>query len=216
MSVSDRSTICDHRGRLEAFWDGELSSEERQRTEAHLPECAGCRQRLQELKRLAGALEAYRPPASGWSSDAEFWQSLAPQLRPRTTPAREGRAAEPSAFLAPVSLLLSSIALRGLAALALAAYALYQWQLLPASLSAAMAAAMRLAVGPLAWATGRLFYTHLATALKPVLAHPSQACYLILEAATIALLSVIAGLYIGWLLRWLRDQSAMQATSSTE
>jgi predicted anti-sigma-YlaC factor YlaD len=216
MNMSDRSAICAYRGRLEAFWDGEVSSEERQRVEAHLRECASCRQGLQELQSLAGALKVYHPPVSGWSSDARFWQTLAPQLHPRAIPVQEGRTAQPSAFLAPVSLMVSSIALRGLAALALVAYALCQWQLLPASLSEALAAATRLVVGPLVWDTGKFLYTNLATALPPFLATPGQVWYLAVEATTAAMLLLLAGLYIGWLLRWLRNQGTMQTTTWTE
>ena len=216
MNMTSRNSVCPYRNQLEAFWDGEVSSEERRRIEAHLRECAACSQGWQELQSLAGALKAYRTPVSGWSSDAEFWQGLAPQFRPRAIPTDEVRAAQPSAFLAPLSMMVSSIALRGLAALALVAYALYQWQLLPASLPTALAAATRLVVGPLVWETSRTLYTNLATALPPFLAAPGRVWFLAVEATAAGLLLLLAGLYTGWLLRWLRSQVVLQAMMRTE
>ncbi len=123
---------------------------------------------------------------------------------------------QPSPFLAPVSLVVSSLALRGLAASVLIAYALYQWQLLPASLLTALAAATRLVVGPLVWETGRTLYANPATPLTPFLAAPGQVWLLAFEATSAALLLLLAGLYIGWLLRWLRGQVAQQAVMRTE
>lgn len=216
MNMTGRHSVCPYRDHLEAFWDDEVSPEERRRIQAHLAECDACRQGLQQLQSLAGALKAYRTPMSGWSSDAEFWQGLSTQLRPRAILTQESPAAQPSAFLAPVSLMVSSIALRGLAALALVAYALYQWQLLPASLSAALAAATRLVVGPLVWETSKVLYTNLVTALPPFFIVPGQVWYLAFQAVASALLLLLAGLYIGWLLRWLRGQVALQAVMSTE
>jgi hypothetical protein len=113
-------------------------------------------------------------------------------------------------------MMVSSIALRGLAALALVAYALYQWQLLPASLPTALAAATRLVVGPLVWETSRTLYTNLATALPPFLVAPGRVWFLAVEATAAGLLLLLAGLYIGWLLRWLRSQVLLQAMMRTE
>jgi hypothetical protein len=248
MNVSGCASVCPYRGRLEAFWDGEVSPEERQRIEAHLSECAACRQDLQELQGLAAALKAYRTPAPhrtrdavrpigaktpdggvparGWSSDAEFWRSLAPQLHPRTMAARELQGRQPSPFLAPVGLVVSSLALRGLAALALIAYVLYQWQLLPASVPAALVPAGQLVLGPWVWQRIQLLYSNVVILLTPFLVAPGQVWLLALEATTSAILLLIAALHTGWLLRWLRNppspalnggwSTEVQATMATE
>ena len=48
---------------LSAYFDGELEADEQQRIEAHLAECAGCKDTLQRLRNLRGALNALsRPP----------------------------------------------------------------------------------------------------------------------------------------------------------
>jgi anti-sigma factor RsiW len=216
MSLSGHNSVCHHQDRLEAFWDAEVLPEERRRIEAHLHVCAACRQRLREIQSLAVALKAYRTPASGWPSDAEFWQSLAPQLRPRAMPAQGDLAKQPSPFLAPVSLVLSSLVLRGLAALALIVYALYQWQLLPAAVPAAFASAAQLFLGPLVWQRSQVLYSNLVALLTPFLVAPGQVWLLAFEATASALLLLLAGLHIGWVLRWLRDCAPLQATMGTE
>jgi predicted anti-sigma-YlaC factor YlaD len=216
MNLSGRKPVCPYPSHLEAFWDTEVSPEERRRIEAHLSECAACRQSVQELQRLAGALKAYRTPAGGRPSESEFWERLAPQLRPRAIPSQESQAGQPSPLLAPVSLVLSSLALRGVAALALIAYALHEWQLLPAAVPAAFASAGQLVLGPWVWPRGQLVYGNLVTSLAPFLAAPEQVWLLVFEATISALLLLIAGLHIGWLLRWLGNPSSSQAMTATE
>jgi Putative zinc-finger len=63
-------------GRLSEYLDDELSSDDRRGLEAHLAECAACRDTLEELRSVvsrAGALPA-RPPA------ADLWSGIAPRL----------------------------------------------------------------------------------------------------------------------------------------
>jgi predicted anti-sigma-YlaC factor YlaD len=216
MSMFARSSVCPYQDRLEAFWDAEVSPEECRRIEAHLTGCAACRRRLQELQSLAVVLKAYRTPTSAWPNADEFWLTLAPQLHPRAMPAQEGQARQPSPFLAPVSLVVSSFALRGVAALALIAYALYQWQLLPAAVSAAFASALQLFLGPLVWQRSQVFYNNLMTSLTPFLVAPAQVWLLAFEATASALLLLLAGLHIGWVLRWLSSQDPAQTMMGTE
>jgi anti-sigma factor RsiW len=226
MNLSNRNSVCPYRDRLQAFLDAEVSPEECRRIEAHLSECAACRQQLQELRGLAVALKAYHTPAphrtrdgvpaSGWRSDAEFWQSLAPQLRPRAIPAQASQARRLSPFLAPVSLVVSSLALQGVAALALIVYGLYQWQLLPAAVPSALASAGQLVLGPWVWQRGQFLYSNLVTPLVPFLAAPGQVWLLAFQATIAALLLILAGLHTGWLVRWLRNPSSSQAMTATE
>ena len=216
MSVTGRNSVCRYRERLGAFLDGEVSPDERRRIAAHLNECAACRRRLQELRGLAVALKAYRVPARLWRSDAEFWQDLAPQLHPRAMPAHRDPTTRPSPFLAPVGLVVSGIALRGLVAFVLLAYALDQWRLLPASLSAAFASAVKLSLGPLAWEAIQTLHRNLVTSPAPLFVAPRQFWLLAFEATASALLLLLSGLYIGWLLRWLRGEVALQPVVRTE
>jgi predicted anti-sigma-YlaC factor YlaD len=215
MNLPGRNSVCPYVGRLEAFRDAEVSSEERRRIEVHLNECPACRQRLQELQDLAQVLKAYQTPSGGWSSDAQFWKSLAPQLHPRALSAQPVRAMQPSAFLAPVTVVVSSLALRGLATSVLIVYALYQWQVLPASLSAALASGARLSVGPLVWQTGQVLYNSLASP-TPFLAAPGHLWLFVFEATASALLLLLSGLHISWLMRWLRGQSGLRNAARTE
>lgn len=209
MSVLDRGSVCSYRARLEAFWDGEVSTEERQRIAAHLGQCVACRQRVQELQSLAQTLRAYRAPASGWRDDAAFWQSLAPRLAPRRSSPLDGSRVtaavipptEPEIFLAPLSLLASGVAVRGLASVALVVYSLGRWQLLPGTLSMAFVSMGRLLVGPRVWEVSAKVYHNLA--LTPFLAAPGQAWYLAVQATAAGLLAILAGLYAVWLWRWL-------------
>lgn len=210
MSLPGRDSICPYRGRLEALRDDAVPPEERQRIEAHLRDCAACRQHWNELQSLARVLEAYRTPAGGWSSDAEFWGNLAPQLRPRTT------ATQPPPFLAPIGVLVSSLALRGFATSVVILYGLYQWQVLPAWLSTALASAARLALGPLVWQAGQSIYNSLGTSLTSAFAASGRLWLLAFEATVAALLLLLSGVHIGWLLRWLRGQGALPNALRTE
>jgi anti-sigma factor RsiW len=216
MNLSNRKSVCPYRDRLGAFLDAEVSPEEYRWIEAHLSECAACRRHLQELRSLAVALKAYRTPVSAWRSDAEFWQSLAPQLRPRASSAQASQARRPAPFLAPVSLVVSSLALQGVAALALIVYTLYQWQLLPPAVPSALASAGQLVLGPWVWQRSQFVYSNLLTSLAPFLAAPEQVWILVFQATIAALLLILAGLHTGWLLRWLRNPSSSQAIRPTE
>ena len=216
MSLLDRNSICPYRARLEAFRDDEVSPEERRAIAAHLSACAACRQHLQELQGLATVLRAYQAPPAGWSSDAEFWNTLSPQLRPRTIPAPPARATQPASYLAPLSVVVSSLALRGLAASVLVVYALHQWRLLPASWLAALTSAARLSLGPLVWQTGQVLQSNLARSPALWFAASAQLWLLLFGATVSVLLLALSGLYIGWLLRWLRGQGALRNGPQTE
>ncbi len=211
MNLPGRYSACPYRGRLEAFRDGEVSPEERRTLAAHLNACADCRRRLQELHCLAAMLNAYQTPPAGWSGDAEFWKDLAPQLRPRAIPA-----APPYSFLAPLTMVASSLALRGLATSVLVVYALYQWQVLPESWLAAMVSAARLSLGPVVWQTGQALHSSLARSPTLWFAASGQSWLLLFGAAVSVFLLALSGLYIGWLLRWLRGQVALQNGLPTE
>jgi len=216
MNMNGRRLACPDGQRLEAYWDAEASAGERRRIEAHLEECAACRRSLQEIQCLDRALKAHRIPERSWLSDAEFWQGLAPRLRPREVPAHESQAQLASTFLAPWSLMLSSLALRGVVALLLIAYALNEWRVMPASLPAAFASAARLVVGPLVWETGETVCRAVASSGILGLTMTPQAGALALGAAAAFLLLPVAGLYIVWLLPWLRSQARSVALSETE
>lgn len=214
MSLAGRNSVCPFRGRLEAFQDAEISLTERRQIEAHLSECAACRQRLQELQGLTRVLQAYSTPPDGWSGDAEFWRNVAPRLLPRALPAEPVRAMQPPSFLAPLSVVVSSLALRGLAASVLVVYALYQWRLLPGSWSVALGSTARIALGPEIWRAGQGLYNLAAS--TPYWTASVTLWVMAFEAVVAALLLILSGLHIGWLLRWLRSGPGLQNEIRTE
>lgn len=72
--------------RLSEYLDEELSAPEREALEAHLLECGGCAQALDELRRVAaraGALE-HRPPT------ANLWPGIAARIAPKGEAAPRG------------------------------------------------------------------------------------------------------------------------------
>ena len=69
---------------LMAYHDGELDPARRRQVEAHLPECAACRQTLAELGALSLALAAADLPTAAGAQ--EFWQRVQPRLPPQPAP----------------------------------------------------------------------------------------------------------------------------------
>jgi len=78
---------------LSAYFDGELEADEQARLEAHLTECAGCRDTLQRLGKLRTALHALsRPPHRRGS----ILQDLQARLLEEEPPDSEPGSARPS------------------------------------------------------------------------------------------------------------------------
>jgi anti-sigma factor RsiW len=69
---------CDQTSEVHAYHDGELPAERREALEAHLRQCAACRELLGELRRLSALLVHAPLPAprgaSGWNTH-EAWRS---------------------------------------------------------------------------------------------------------------------------------------------
>ena len=205
MRIGVRKSSCEYADRLDAFWDGEASSVERRLIEAHLADCAVCRQRLRTLRALAATLRVDSVPETGLSTGQEFWQRLVPRLRRHEALSHMAIPAKPSPFLAPLGLVVSNAALQGLVILVSVAYALYQWHLLPASLPVAFDTVSQLLVGPMVWEASKHLAASLFGAIGSVLPEPGQAWYVKFQVASLALLLPLSALYVGWLLRWLRN-----------
>jgi anti-sigma factor RsiW len=77
---------------LMAYHDGELGAVRLAQVEAHLLECAECREELEALSRLSQALAADLPPAGDTANAEDFWRRVQSQL-----PALRRPAASPTA-----------------------------------------------------------------------------------------------------------------------
>jgi len=93
---------CEHGRRLSAYYDGELSGRQQQVLEAHLKECASCRQQLRELRSLSRLLSGARVPALGSAAAARLHKRI-PSVREQTVV----RMAEVLAVAAAVLLVVS-------------------------------------------------------------------------------------------------------------
>lgn len=51
---------CEYRGRIEAFYDGELPAEADREVSGHLAECGACQRELDRLQKLSSALKTVR------------------------------------------------------------------------------------------------------------------------------------------------------------
>lgn len=72
------TTACERqREAISALVDGELEGAERAALEAHLAGCHGCRQELEELRRLAAAFAALTPVEPAPDFEARFWARIA-------------------------------------------------------------------------------------------------------------------------------------------
>jgi len=71
-------TACEReREAIGALVDGELEGAERAALEAHLAGCSGCRQELDELRRLAAAFATLAPVEPAADFEARFWARIA-------------------------------------------------------------------------------------------------------------------------------------------
>jgi len=71
-------TACEQRREaIGALVDGELAAEERAALETHLAGCAGCRQELDELNRLAAAFRTLPAVEPAPDFEARFWARIA-------------------------------------------------------------------------------------------------------------------------------------------
>jgi hypothetical protein len=160
---------------------------------------------LHELRSLSLALQAYALPQAGMARNAEFWQRLAPRLHPR--PAARPGAQQRLAFLPPLGLAISSAALQGLALLVSIAFLLQRWNRLPAPAALDVTPLARPLVGPLAWDLGARLLDNLHVSIA--LTWPVVGEWAILAAWTSALgiLLMLSGLYLGWLVHWVRNSN---------
>src|SRR2546422_11298052 len=69
--MSDRWTE-----RLSEYVDGDLSERDRQALEAHLEDCASCRETIEELRALVSQAQALEPSAPS----TDLWPSIAARI----------------------------------------------------------------------------------------------------------------------------------------
>jgi len=200
MNLFASSPPCNYSRRLELYLDGELPSQERPSVETHLATCANCREQLQSLQALRRTLQQNVVPWAPLSSDGEFWRQLAPRLLPR----REKEADEAAPFWAPLGLVISNVALQGVAVLVSVVFLLYRWQLLPASLAGALSSAGQFLVGPLLWQAGQSLSANLGGVLPDTWTLSADTGYVMFETTALGLMLVLSGLYVAWLVHWLR------------
>lgn len=200
-----RTRACAHSNQIEAYRDGELKPQERAQFESHLAECAPCRAHLHELQAITLALRSYALPQAGIASNAEFWKRLAPRLRPRLATSRGAQ--QRLAFLPPLGLAISSAALQGLALLVSIVFLLQRWNRLPDPAALDVTPLARPLVGPLAWDLGARLVDNLH--VSSALTWPVVGEWAILAAWTSALgiLVLLSGLYLGWLVHWVRNSN---------
>lgn len=66
---------CPHSRDLSAYHDGELPEPRRLSVEAHLPQCAACRDELRDLRSISRAFAAVRRPAISQQAMARLYRS---------------------------------------------------------------------------------------------------------------------------------------------
>ena len=95
-------TACEReREAIGALVDGELATAEHAALEAHLAGCAGCRQELEELNRLAAAFRSLPAVEPAPDFEARFWARIAREAdAPRGLAARLRRLFSPGRALA--------------------------------------------------------------------------------------------------------------------
>ena len=179
--------------------------------EAHLVNCATCRECLRKLQALSATLKAYSIPEGAFSTDREFWRRLASSLPLHNIPGDATTAMKQWPFLAPLGLVLSSAVLKGLVILTTIAYVLYQWHVLPTSLLVASTSLAELLVGPMLWDLGWHLLRNLSRAISSGWPISGQVWYLMFHVLASGLLLLLSALYMGWLLYWLRGVNRINA-----
>lgn len=86
---------------LTAYHDNELDAARRRQLEAHLAECAGCRDKLARLQTLSAVLAIDEPDAARLASAPAFWAALQPRL-----PARPAAAVGLAGWLPGIALVI--------------------------------------------------------------------------------------------------------------
>lgn len=72
---------------IDAYMDGELSSEQQRRVESHLMECAECREQVEQRQKLSLLLQS-APPAADLKPENRFVSEIGLQMERRTAAAR--------------------------------------------------------------------------------------------------------------------------------
>ena len=90
---------CDNEALLSKSLDGELTAEEQSRLDAHLQECARCRELLRDLKAVEQGLRSVPlPSAADWQ---ERWQAVARALTTKQEERREAPSKVEAIHLGP-------------------------------------------------------------------------------------------------------------------
>ncbi|HOG47809.1 MAG TPA: zf-HC2 domain-containing protein [Anaerolineae bacterium] len=180
-------------GAWSAWLDGELSDVEQAQVAAHLAVCPECRAAVEEYRGARWQLRASAPATAPGQAET-FWAQLEPRLAPAPRPRPD-----PALYLAPAALGVAWLLWQGLGLAWSIAGPLGGWQALAAVGQWVSALGLRLAgpsMGPL-W---------LQAALAEVNARLAPLWPLIEAAVSWTVTAAIAGLYIAWVVLWLRRQ----------